>query len=40
MRRRSSIEGSPAPLENFYVCHFVLPSDLHDLPQMYHHESV
>ena len=26
------------PLENFYVSHFVLPSDLHYLPQMSHHE--
>ena len=28
------------PLENFYVSHFVLPSDLHDWPQMSLHESV
>ena len=26
--------------ENLYVSHFVLPSDLYDLPQISHHESV
>ena len=40
LMRRSSIVGSPACLRTFYVSHFVLPSDLHDRPQMSHHESV